>query len=254
MSSALKARALWAAALGAFAIVHSYPLALVFLFLAGFFELSFSSMNADDRPAERALGDPRARARPVQHVLGGLRRLQRYHLASSQPTTVHILACLAAGASWPSGWPYSRASRPKRPAKRASTASLTAATNVVTLCARATLGSATITASAGWREIVAAEVMLNRPSTRPRISEGAVQLDDRLRHTAEGELEEARQEQKHERERNKSARSRTRRARAAHSAASFSAEDICVRMNARPLSSSRPPNSAPAASAPRSAV
>ncbi len=44
-ASALKLAALWAAALGAFALVHSYPLALLFLFLAGFFELSFSSMT-----------------------------------------------------------------------------------------------------------------------------------------------------------------------------------------------------------------
>jgi MFS family permease len=44
-SSALKLAALWAAALGVFALVRSYPLALVFLFLAGFFELSFSSMT-----------------------------------------------------------------------------------------------------------------------------------------------------------------------------------------------------------------
>jgi MFS family permease len=44
-SSALKLAALWAFALGAFALVRSYPLALLFLFLAGFFELSFSSMT-----------------------------------------------------------------------------------------------------------------------------------------------------------------------------------------------------------------
>jgi MFS family permease len=43
--SALKLAALWACALGAFALVSSYPLALVCLFLAGFFELSFSSMT-----------------------------------------------------------------------------------------------------------------------------------------------------------------------------------------------------------------
>ena len=43
--SALKLAALWACALGAFALVRSYPLALLFLFLAGFFELSFSSMT-----------------------------------------------------------------------------------------------------------------------------------------------------------------------------------------------------------------
>jgi len=44
-SSALKLAALWACALGAFALVRSYPLALLLLFLAGFFELSFSSMT-----------------------------------------------------------------------------------------------------------------------------------------------------------------------------------------------------------------
>ena len=43
--SALKLATLWAAALGAFALVHSYPVALAFLFLAGFCELSFSSMT-----------------------------------------------------------------------------------------------------------------------------------------------------------------------------------------------------------------
>jgi hypothetical protein len=44
-SSALKLAALWACALGAFALMRSYPLALLCLFLAGFFELSFSSMT-----------------------------------------------------------------------------------------------------------------------------------------------------------------------------------------------------------------
>jgi MFS family permease len=43
--SALKLAALWACALGAFALARSYPLALGCLFLAGFFELSFSSMT-----------------------------------------------------------------------------------------------------------------------------------------------------------------------------------------------------------------
>jgi MFS family permease len=43
-STALKLAVGWAAALAAFACVHSYPLALVLLFTAGFFELSFSSM------------------------------------------------------------------------------------------------------------------------------------------------------------------------------------------------------------------
>jgi MFS family permease len=44
-ASALKLAALWACALGAFALVRSYSLALLCLFLAGFFELSFSSMT-----------------------------------------------------------------------------------------------------------------------------------------------------------------------------------------------------------------
>jgi MFS family permease len=35
----------WAAALAGFAVVHAYPIALALLFCAGFFELSFSSMN-----------------------------------------------------------------------------------------------------------------------------------------------------------------------------------------------------------------
>ena len=44
-SSALRLAALWALSLSAFALVRSYPFALVALFLAGFFELSFSSMT-----------------------------------------------------------------------------------------------------------------------------------------------------------------------------------------------------------------
>jgi MFS family permease len=44
-SSAMKLAVLWAAALACFACVRSYPLALVLLFTAGFFELSFSSMS-----------------------------------------------------------------------------------------------------------------------------------------------------------------------------------------------------------------
>ena len=43
-SSAMKLAMLWAAALAGFACVRVYPLALLLLFSAGFFELSFSSM------------------------------------------------------------------------------------------------------------------------------------------------------------------------------------------------------------------
>jgi MFS family permease len=41
---ALALAIIWCAALTSFALASSYPLALIFLFLAGFFELSFSSM------------------------------------------------------------------------------------------------------------------------------------------------------------------------------------------------------------------
>ena len=53
----------WASSLVAFALVHSYPVALAVLFAAGFFELSFSSMtqtlvqlNAPDASRGRVLG------------------------------------------------------------------------------------------------------------------------------------------------------------------------------------------------------
>ena len=42
--TALVLACIWCTALASFAMVHSYPLALVLLFTAGFFELSFSSM------------------------------------------------------------------------------------------------------------------------------------------------------------------------------------------------------------------
>ncbi len=42
--TALVLAIIWCAALASFAMAHSYPLALALLFLAGFFELSFSSM------------------------------------------------------------------------------------------------------------------------------------------------------------------------------------------------------------------
>jgi hypothetical protein len=61
--TALTLSLLWAASLLAFACVATYPVALVLLFLAGFFELSFSSMaqtivqlNAPDAIRGRVLG------------------------------------------------------------------------------------------------------------------------------------------------------------------------------------------------------
>jgi len=62
-ASALRLAALWALALAGFAFVHVYPLALLLLFTAGFFELSFSSMmqtlvqlNAPNEIRGRVLG------------------------------------------------------------------------------------------------------------------------------------------------------------------------------------------------------
>lgn len=62
-ASALKLAMAWGAALCGFALVGSYPLALLLLFFAGFFELSFSSqaqtlvqLNAPDAARGRILG------------------------------------------------------------------------------------------------------------------------------------------------------------------------------------------------------
>jgi MFS family permease len=62
-ASAIRLSCAWAAALFGFALVRSYPIALGALFLAGFFELSFSSMvqtlvqmNAPENERGRVLG------------------------------------------------------------------------------------------------------------------------------------------------------------------------------------------------------
>jgi len=62
-ATAVRLACAWAVALFAFALVHSYALALAVLFLAGFFELSFSSMvqtlvqmNAPEAERGRVLG------------------------------------------------------------------------------------------------------------------------------------------------------------------------------------------------------
>lgn len=97
--TALKLSILWAAALGAFALTRSYPFALVLLFLAGFFELSFSTMaqaivqlNAPSEIRGRVLGlfgmssaGLRAFSGLTVGVVGGL-------------TTIHTSLALAAGA------------------------------------------------------------------------------------------------------------------------------------------------------------
>ena len=62
-NTALKLAAGWGLALATFAVLRSYPLAILCLFVAGFFELSFSSMaqtlvqlNAPDQSRGRVLG------------------------------------------------------------------------------------------------------------------------------------------------------------------------------------------------------
>ncbi len=99
VSSALKLAALWAAALGVFAIVHSYPLALVFLFLAGFFELSFSSMTQTIVQLN-APSDIRGRVLGLFNMSsGGLRAFSGITVGIvGSLTTVHISLALAAGA------------------------------------------------------------------------------------------------------------------------------------------------------------
>ena len=98
-TSAFWLAALWAAALGAFALTRSYGLALGLLFLAGFFELSFSSMT---QTIVQVHAPPAVRGR----VLGlfnmssaGLRAFSGITVGIvGSLTTVHLSLALAAGA------------------------------------------------------------------------------------------------------------------------------------------------------------
>jgi MFS family permease len=98
-TSALRLAALWAGALGAFALTRSYGLALGLLFLAGFFELSFSSMT---QTIVQIHAPPAVRGR----VLGlfnmssaGLRAFSGITVGLvGSLTTVHLSLALAAGA------------------------------------------------------------------------------------------------------------------------------------------------------------
>jgi MFS family permease len=98
-SSALKLAALWAAALGAFALVRSYPLALLFLFMAGIFELSFSSMTQTivQLHAPAAI---RGRVLGLFNMSsGGLRAFSGITVGLlGSLTTVHLSLAIAAGA------------------------------------------------------------------------------------------------------------------------------------------------------------
>jgi MFS family permease len=98
-TSALKLATLWAAALGAFALVHSYPLALMFLFLAGFFELSFSSMTQTIVQL-RAPSEIRGRVLGLFNMSsGGLRTFSGITVGIvGSLLTVHLSLALAAGA------------------------------------------------------------------------------------------------------------------------------------------------------------
>ncbi len=97
--SALKLAALWACALATFALVRSYPLALLCLFLAGFFELSFSSMTQTivqlQAPAEirgRVLG-------LFNMSSGGLRAFSGVTVGLvGSVLSVHVSLAFAAGA------------------------------------------------------------------------------------------------------------------------------------------------------------
>jgi MFS family permease len=98
-ASALKLAALWAASLGAFALARSYPWALAFLFMAGFFELSFSSMTQTivQLQAPAAI---RGRVLGLFNMsFGGLRAFSGVTVGLlGSLATVHVSLALAAGA------------------------------------------------------------------------------------------------------------------------------------------------------------
>ncbi len=98
-ASALKLAALWAAALGAFALVRSYPLALLCLFMAGFFELSFSSMTQTIVQLQ-APADIRGRVLGLFNMSsGGLRAFSGITVGLiGSLATVHLSLACAAGA------------------------------------------------------------------------------------------------------------------------------------------------------------
>ncbi|HMJ51173.1 MAG TPA: MFS transporter [Polyangiaceae bacterium] len=98
-SSALKLGTLWAGSLGAFALTRSYPLALGFLFLAGFFELSFSSIT---QTLVQIHAPPSIRGRVLglfNMSSGGLRAFSGLTVGIvGSIATVHTSLALAAGA------------------------------------------------------------------------------------------------------------------------------------------------------------
>jgi MFS family permease len=97
--SALKLAAFWACALGAFALIRSYPLALLCLFLAGFFELSFSSMTQTIVQL-KAPTEIRGRVLGLFNMSsGGLRAFSGVTVGLlGSIVSVHVSLALAAGA------------------------------------------------------------------------------------------------------------------------------------------------------------
>jgi len=96
---ALKLSLWWAAALGGFALTHQYWLALPLLFLAGFFELSFSSMaqtlvqlHAPENARGRVLG-------LFSMASSGLRTFSGITVGlAGSLTTIHTSLCVSAAA------------------------------------------------------------------------------------------------------------------------------------------------------------
>ena len=96
--NALRLSMIWAASIAGFAAIRSYPVALVLLFSAGFFELSFSSMvqtivqiNAPDQIRGRVLGLYNMAASGLRAFSGVL-----VGLIGSQ-ISIHLSLTLAAG-------------------------------------------------------------------------------------------------------------------------------------------------------------
>jgi MFS family permease len=114
--SALKLSIAWAASLAGFALMRSYPLALVFLFAAGFFELSFSSMAQTIVQLE-APGPIRGRVLGLYNTAAmGLRAFSGVTVGlAATLTSIHVsLASSACAFALFMGWVSYRTARPTR--------------------------------------------------------------------------------------------------------------------------------------------
>ena len=78
-ATALILATLWAAALGAFALVPSYPFALVISLHGWLLRALVQQHDPDHRPASGAFGDSRSRARALHHGVGRATSFQRHH-------------------------------------------------------------------------------------------------------------------------------------------------------------------------------